>query len=448
LNGNILETGGRNHLFVSYATEDGALAEWLTLRLTAEGYRVWCDRFKILGGENWPDDVDAAIRNDTFRMLHLVSKHSLHKPNPKKERELALQLERDRKVEILIPLNVDDTKPSELPWRIVDVAYIPFQNWATGLAKLLKKLDSVKAPRPLAANGRQIAGSAYLTHSAITEGEEELISNVFAFTSVPKTVRLFRFSGEVSRKQALALREGWAYRYLGSKGVIAFDRPPAPLSTRLSVEEVSEIEWREGETVEGVLAEHLVNELLRKSLELHCRARGLAREPEGRGFYFPFGLLPRNTILFRGYKGKPSRVFACGYRKFGGGNYRYHLCPWFRVRRAPDLGFTAQLRLRIHLADFRGTALEKRAAVARRKRIGSSWWNGQWLSRQLAVMSFLAEDQAEIRIGMDSGHHVVLGGYPAGALVSRGIDEILLSKIGAPPGLLIPSADQDREGAE
>src|SRR5438093_12082818 len=44
----------RDHLFISYATEDWPLAEWLTRRLTAEGYRVWCDRFKLLGGESYP----------------------------------------------------------------------------------------------------------------------------------------------------------------------------------------------------------------------------------------------------------------------------------------------------------------------------------------------------------------------------------------------------------
>jgi len=37
------EATQRDHLFISYATEDGALAEWLTLKLTAAGYRVWCD---------------------------------------------------------------------------------------------------------------------------------------------------------------------------------------------------------------------------------------------------------------------------------------------------------------------------------------------------------------------------------------------------------------------
>src|SRR3972149_11761133 len=77
-----------DHLFVNYATEDGELAEWLTLRLTTEGYKVWCYRVKLLGGESYPRDIDRAIKTQTFRMLSLISRNSLTKENPLKERTL------------------------------------------------------------------------------------------------------------------------------------------------------------------------------------------------------------------------------------------------------------------------------------------------------------------------------------------------------------------------
>ena len=80
----------REHLLINYATEDWALAEWLTRKLTAEGYRVWCDRFMLLGGESYPREIDEAIKSRTFRMLSLLSRASLTKPNPLKERTLAL----------------------------------------------------------------------------------------------------------------------------------------------------------------------------------------------------------------------------------------------------------------------------------------------------------------------------------------------------------------------
>src|SRR6202044_1348485 len=75
-------SSSRDHLFISYASEDGEFAEWLALRLTAEGYKVWIDRFKLLGGESYPEDIDVAIKNRSFRMLALLSRYSIHKPNP------------------------------------------------------------------------------------------------------------------------------------------------------------------------------------------------------------------------------------------------------------------------------------------------------------------------------------------------------------------------------
>jgi hypothetical protein len=432
---------------VSYAWEDGALAEWLTLKLTAEGYRVWCDRFKILGGERWPDDIDAAIRDDTFRMLHLVSKFSLHKPNPKKERELALQLEGERG-EILIPLNVDGTKPTELPWRIVDVAYIPFQDWGAGLNQLLKKLNSINAPRPLGNTGREIAGSAFLIRSPVTERDENLFSNIFPFTSIPKVIRSFRFSQELTWRELSDLHAKWAFHNKGGRDTVAFTPPPASLRNIFPIEEVAKKEWQEGSMIEGILAEHLVMELLSKSLEVHCRKRGLVGDPSRRGFYFPMGLLRRNTISFESYLGKRSWVLACGYRTFRGGKYRYHLCPWFHLRHELGSHFVAQLRIRVHLTDLRGVALEERSAVARRKNIGSAWWNAQWLSRQFAVMSFLMEGETEIKIGEDPESQVILDTRPIGGSLNRGIDEDLLTSMGAPLGLLMPGEDEKQEEEE
>jgi len=71
---------GRDHLFISYATEDSDLAEWLAVRLAAEGYKVWCDRTHLLGGESYPNDIDHAIKEHTFRLLALLSRASLRKP--------------------------------------------------------------------------------------------------------------------------------------------------------------------------------------------------------------------------------------------------------------------------------------------------------------------------------------------------------------------------------
>ena len=56
----------RDHLFISYAWKDEVFAKWLALRPTAEGYNVWIDQMRLLGGESWPSDIDVAIKGRTF----------------------------------------------------------------------------------------------------------------------------------------------------------------------------------------------------------------------------------------------------------------------------------------------------------------------------------------------------------------------------------------------
>ncbi len=435
----------REHLFISYAWEDGALAEWLTLRLTAEGYRVWCDRFKILGGERWPDDIDEAIRHQTFRMLHLVSRYSLNKPNPKKERELALQLERERRSELLVPLNVDGTKPSDLPWRLVDVAYIPFENWSDGIGALLKKLAAIDAPRPLAESGRGIAATALLVEKPIVENPEQLVSNVFRFTSVPSAIHAFDFSRELVGRELARLHESWVFRSLGGKAAVAFGAPPAgELPENVSLTEAEKIQCAEGVSIRGVASMNVLTELLRKSLDLYLGRRGLRRDSSGL-FHFPLGLLERNKLPYSTPTGRRSSILACGERTFKGTRYRYYLAPQFHVQRDVTLGFVATLRLRVHVTDRRGRPFDERGIVARRKNIGRAWWNQQWLSRQRAVTAFVTEGMEQVEIG-DEVAPVTLRGQPMSGTVARAIDEALLEQLRAP--VSSPPADSERDEDE
>ncbi len=137
------------HLFISYASEDAVLATWLARKLAALGYAVWHDQMKMLGGEPWPQTIDDAIKNRTFRMLALISASSLHKQKPTGERVLAQRIADQRGIpDFLIPLKVDGT---ELDWLTSPISYIAFnRSWADGLRQLLKKLDSISAPKALA----------------------------------------------------------------------------------------------------------------------------------------------------------------------------------------------------------------------------------------------------------------------------------------------------------
>ncbi|QDU70648.1 toll/interleukin-1 receptor domain-containing protein [Mucisphaera calidilacus] len=100
----------RDAVFVSHANpEDNAIATWLTLRLTREGYRVWCDVVKLRGGDDFWKNIEAAIRLRTRRFIFVTSRVSNQKPGTLKELAIAEGVARTLgENRFIIPVKVDD----------------------------------------------------------------------------------------------------------------------------------------------------------------------------------------------------------------------------------------------------------------------------------------------------------------------------------------------------
>ena len=418
------------HLFISYATEDWPLAEWLTRRLAAEGYRVWCDRFQLLGGESYPRDIDVAIKTRTFRVLALLSQASLNKPNPRKERTLALNLGKERNVDFLIPLNVAGLRATELDWMTNDLTFISFHpSWSEGLRQLLRKLESIRAPRPLA-NGRQIAIESCLPGAVLTQNPETLFTNHLRFTQIPSDILRFSLASPMTPLEQQTVTEGWAYHAVSPTIVFALTSPPGYLLTSDRVSLAARIPRRATESADGIDTSNLISSLLHKTVLVEYLRRGLKPSPDHRLVYFPSGLLPNDKLVFSGYDERPTWLLATGertYRRRGEvERYRYHLSPRLRMRRdiAPD--FVLQVTPGLYLTDLQGNELPPRIRNSRRKQLCRSWWNHEWLNRHLAIVSFLADEKDAITFGEAPEEQTILAARLNSGAVPISIDEAAL----------------------
>jgi len=82
---------GRNMVFVSHANpEDNDFARWLSLQLANEGYPVWCDVTRLLGGETFWEDIQDAIANRTAKFIFALSRNSNAKAGALDELNCAL----------------------------------------------------------------------------------------------------------------------------------------------------------------------------------------------------------------------------------------------------------------------------------------------------------------------------------------------------------------------
>lgn len=135
----------RDMLFVSHANpEDNEFALWLTRRLSADGYSVWCDNTRLLGGEDFWRVAETAIRTRTYKFLYVLSKTSNVKDGPRNELQIAVNVAKTHKLhDFIIPLRVDDLPYTEMNILLTRLIAIPFEiGWASGYQQLLTKLAS------------------------------------------------------------------------------------------------------------------------------------------------------------------------------------------------------------------------------------------------------------------------------------------------------------------
>lgn len=418
----------RDHVFISYATEDASLADWLARKLASLGYAVWYDRLRLLGGEPWPKDIDVAIKTRTFRMLALLSRASIQKDNPSRERTTAQAVGRELKIpDFLITLNVDGLKPTEIPWTLSEVNYIGFaSSWAEGLAAVVRKLESVRAPRTLP-NGAALAVDSISASQFIRHAPERLCSNCLTVERVPEVVHRFTAEAGVLNGDAASFKGRWACRRLAPGVLLAFAPPPEDIQAKHRIKPAGGACWKCMSHVDGIESRDLVVSLIHASTDCLFASRGLVFSPQQWEWYIPAGLLEGDWLRHTKPDGSTGRVLSIGERTFRSGNnreiYRYHLSPSLSVLRGSADPYVLVLRNRVYLTDQNSHPLDRHKIPSRRKHLCRNWWNDDWLARTLGVLQLLAGDGDAIRVGPSADSQIVISGKPLMYDIAVSLDE-------------------------
>ena len=431
IQGQIGTSAKQDYLFISSVDEDSVFADWLVRKLTAEGYRVWCERFQLLGGETFPDDIDDAIKNRTFRFIGLYSRASLKNLEVIRQRSLALNIGNERKQDFLIPLDVDGVDQTQLDHVTKTLRFIPFQyNWAEGLKQLLKKLESIGSPRSVP-NGKRIAAKTFLGDDVRSNEKEILFSNCLQIQQIPKVIYRFKAQKEIPKEKLDELKFEWSYRRVDPYTFLSFHKPPALITREYGVTKKGGGLWPEVERIDGIRSSNLVSELIRKALIVKCHQKGLKYCSEAGLLYFPPDLLKNDRLNFiRPDDNSETYVLANGERKHpSGGKYLYSLAPDFFIRQDLFDDFTVLIRIRVRLSDPKGKPLKgHRTIVSRRKYLCKNWWNKEWFNRTLAVSQFLA-GEGKITIGESQDVQIIIDANPLHFKAPVGINEEGLGEI-------------------
>jgi TIR domain len=85
----------RRVVFISHANpEDNAFTIWLSARLACAGYEVWSDIANLLGGEEFWDNIEEAIRRHSAKVVAVLSRRAQQKKGVLDEINCAISVER------------------------------------------------------------------------------------------------------------------------------------------------------------------------------------------------------------------------------------------------------------------------------------------------------------------------------------------------------------------
>jgi hypothetical protein len=131
----------KQSVFLSYARENQSKAKRLSEDLENHGVRVWRDKAKLLGGENFDREIRKAIRSN-FHFIMLLSYQSVHKKGyVQKEWRIAMKMQErlPSGEHFLIPVRLDQSRsahPAVRAQHTIDL----FPEWDEGICSIVRSL--------------------------------------------------------------------------------------------------------------------------------------------------------------------------------------------------------------------------------------------------------------------------------------------------------------------
>ena len=414
-------TDARKTIFVSHATpDDNEFAIWLSARLAAAGYDVWCDQEKLLGGEDFWKDIEVALRTKAAKFVLVISKHMKTEDGSTRDgiaKEIAVAEAIKKKGTdpyFIIPALIDDTPYDQFGIEFIRLNGINFKsNWAAGFSKLVEVLERDKIPNDAAIV--QPSMKAWRdVHQAlarsISDSNEVLQSNWLEISKFPDELRFYDPQHPYSFAEIQSIASECSlpcvdhgrllvsFAELEEMQAVLGEKVPVALRGRLQVRDF--LVGRTGDIL-GISpgdARRKVSSLVRQAWNRTVEQKGLAKYEMANGgaaWWFPEGIPEDGQLHYKDLNGKARRravkgVFRKKELEDGQEVPRYY---W-------HLGFTATpfigdechlvLKPRIIVSEDGNTPLKSKTKLnSVRRALTKMWFNDKWRGLVLGVGAWL-----------------------------------------------------------
>jgi hypothetical protein len=410
----------RDIVFISHANpEDNEFALWLTLRLASEGYPVWCDLAKLLGGEDFWKDIEDVLRQRTIKFLYILSRTSNQKTGSLQELAVAKDVQKHNTInDFVIPLHIDDLPYSDVNIELHRINSIAFENnWAKGLAQLLKKLDEDAVGKNTIFDPKTVNHwwrEHFSSETGLTAEPETLLSNWFRLSGMPKKLFIHVFQPGMSL-------DLFPEKGLTQFPIRSFSNGLATFAGRDDFPNGNSVFWQshsyelqdlltnkhKGTFIDAKDTRLIITDLFRQSWENKFQEKGLNTYELASGDkcgYFVKDQIENDTISFN-FGGLKGRRHVIGFKTINKEVER---------KRFWHFGISGRVFFRsfdyvavnphvIFSDDGKEIWLNKDKTHKAKMRQCSGWWNDDWRDRILAVMGFLSDEETiKLHLASDS----------------------------------------------
>jgi hypothetical protein len=379
--------------------QDNDVALWLSARLAAEGYQVWSDVTRLIGGELIWDTIEHAIRTQAAKVIVLLSRKGHQKPGLLDEVNVAIATERAEAIDrFVVPVRIDDLPYTQVRANLARKNIIDGSaNLAEALRQILKLLKEDKVA---------VAGTALYPVDSAAETEkaedatqwELLVENKAAILRWPNAIRKFRYGGSGNElpfinqaiQNGIVTFESWdaisqcfgGQAQRAGESVFVADDPA----------QFNDLIFKDRAEMRRAL-----NSILRQAWDRYCGGQGMSSFPLANKsvcWFLKNSAIAANRVRYRDVAGQERSKVLVGQSPRRG--VFWH----FAVEARPSASDQA-LRLVPHvLFSFDGispiTDVAKQHAL--RRGFCRSWWNARWRDLLSAMLQYLSKGRDTIEL--------------------------------------------------
>lgn len=397
----------RDLIFISHANpEDNDVARWLGARLATQGYEVWSDVTRLLGGELFWDTIEEAIRVRSAKVIVLLSKRGHLKSGLLDEVNIAISTERTEKLNrFVIPVRIDELPFSEVRANLARKNVLDgSKNLADAYHELLKVFDEDSVPKNHSVPDDSIA-NALFGSSASTSGTnidlnqwDKLIENRIEVFQWPVALRKFAGRKREFSSNLICHPVSGGYVTFASwaeiesacggdfrrEGEAVFS--PSDLSTPSALLSASSSEIRRA-----------VTHITKHAWEAFCSKKGLQSFRLASGsncWYFKTGFRAGNKVKYVDSSGTERTKLLVGKSHKRGVYWHFALepridLPGRSIRLVPHVVFSL---------DGLNPLPQPDKQHSLRRGFCKSWWNARWRDLLIASLSTLNDGREAIEL--------------------------------------------------